>query len=1783
MSAREQKAGPTVGELINVPPIRTVIQLLDARSENRSVTSEIAETFVITDEIEEYLRQFLEALALPGGAGAFLKGHYGSGKSHFLSFLTMLIEGSTQQITLTGPLQKSKENLRGKRFFTVLIPLFLFNAKESLDEIVLVSCQKALSAALHKTVNLSNSTKLLESFNNYILPKEKAFLERLSLSEEAWHSLCANSPGGAAEKALAFLQNLPSNPLSFHFDRREAFGAIRNLLRSSGYAGLVLIIDELSEFLRAKPSAREFNEDIRSLQFLGEWSAHEPLWIICSLQEHIEDVGFIEQDIYKRIKDRYRFRFTLSTKHIESLIEKRVLVKREGSRTIIDGVYRKLLSSFPYLTITADNFFKIYPLHPSTLSMLEHLMGLFSQHRGIVDFLRTAVGGDPDRAIPSLLPEQCDRLLTCDAIFDHFKEKIKETVEIAPYYHVAYCSLQEDIERIFQKELDRKIALKMVKIMILTELSPLEKRKTAGELADLVVERVSSLDASINYDYAREVILDRLVSESGYVGKAETQEDRRPRYFIDLTANVNSLVQKRTREILRTFEMDSAAWRELLTMMNAVYLPFKEHLEGKSGPCRIYTKWDYTAREGWLILCDLTDVMPGELEHLEGTLRKSEQDYILLMGFPGSAETQWRHLKDLFAYVKSSPYAGAISGWVPAQPDDRELESLAVTYAHSILRRRVTDLPEDREIASYLDELLEKEKAYLREIITKLYFEGSFVTAAGEVLSSPKELELLPFPRLVARIVAPALEMIYPRHREIRPFSDGYNQATLEKAANLLFQGSRLPVKEAEDKGVLAAVESAIIPLGLVRRAQNSFQITADPSKTPFLGEILEYLIAGRPVPLDDIYLKMRKGPFGVIRPLFNTAVAFLIHTGLLTPYNGLIVTASPSLKKLFTFEINAVGEGKLIERELMDFLGAASFIWGHEVETSPFTMAIQRSLWEKAASGLKTISEKVKRLREALTRIRSYSVASLLPLEELESSAAGVEDFLAVIPLNADSKQGIERILGELRERPELPEACTKIEKHLAFLSGDFEFFQRQHGYLSNSMLVIPMETPYAKLAEKKAQCLRKLSNAGQAVTHGEAGELFAEIQHFIKEYQDQYADAHNEYYRHPHFKEWQALRDSREFAVLRRLSRLYGLEVTHDIIKIQGLIDGLPRPCAKTVQEELALSVRCSCGYRLGDTLREMPPESLKALISEGIEEYCTRLSEAPQKEKIELYAAGLRDAGRREQAALLGKMLAPAPVTLKEALALFSEDTVEMIYRALFTRINVVERNIDRLCDDLKGRRFTPARLREHLDHWLDLTGLFHGSGEETYIHIVSPKSDDQFSLWEGYEKAMGIVREEGRRFLPAFYSTCFLHRQGRAADSAFLATRFRIDRGRLDTIESIGQEALEVQKRYEDVLRAEKVLIEEGEADEFQRETGVDACDVGELMHFLSRDRAFPFTTRRAAERLLTFYDSLDDASSLASALSHIEKSCNPEQGCGVEVSFLAAFLRLKENILYSQAGSIDPIIEHPAAGSPDPIVEYAAAIAPMAYHLELLRSCQFKCELLPESSFRAIERSVRQIQKEYKEKFHGWVSRGIAPTVKDFSREVFTPLRRLNRSIPAFIIIIDAMRLDLWQFLEPLFSEILPSHRKQEQCLVAAVPTDTATNRPYLMGVPADACEGFLEGEAFTLVKVSEHAVKRGTIDELIRSDLPLKVLHFNFVDDRIHHSTTPLPELYEGLRSEFLGSVAPHLRKIPKKSLVCVVSDHGFDYSHGRKRPYSHGGDSPQEMVVPCAAFVPGE
>ena len=65
-------------------------------------------------------------------------------------------------------------------------------------------------------------------------------------------------------------------------DRRAAWDAVLGAAAASGRS-LVVLLDELSEFLRAKQGPA-LVEDLRFLQFLGEWARSSPVVVVADLQ-----------------------------------------------------------------------------------------------------------------------------------------------------------------------------------------------------------------------------------------------------------------------------------------------------------------------------------------------------------------------------------------------------------------------------------------------------------------------------------------------------------------------------------------------------------------------------------------------------------------------------------------------------------------------------------------------------------------------------------------------------------------------------------------------------------------------------------------------------------------------------------------------------------------------------------------------------------------------------------------------------------------------------------------------------------------------------------------------------------------------------------------------------------------------------------------------------------------------------------------------------------------------------------------------------------------------------------------------------------------------------------------------------------------------------------------------------------------------------------------------------------------------------------------------------------
>ena len=59
-------------------------------------------------------------------------------------------------------------------------------------------------------------------------------------------------------------------------------------------------------------------------------------------------------------------------------------------------------------------------------------------------------------------------------------------------------------------------------------------------------------------------------------------------------------------------------------------------------------------------------------------------------------------------------------------------------------------------------------------------------------------------------------------------------------------------------------------------------------------------------------------------------------------------------------------------------------------------------------------------------------------------------------------------------------------------------------------------------------------------------------------------------------------------------------------------------------------------------------------------------------------------------------------------------------------------------------------------------------------------------------------------------------------------------------------------------------------------------------------------------------------------------------------------------------------------------------------------------------------------------------------------------------------------------------------------------------------------------------------------------------DVPVKVLNFSFIDQKLQQATQNLSTVYEEIKVNFERLVQPYLERIPSDSLIFLISDRGF-------------------------------
>ncbi len=1686
-----------VGDLIDIPEIKTVIQLKDI--EESSLRQMILDSFVVTTEVLKNLEMILTSLSKPEGKGAFLKGHFGSGKSHFLSILSLLLRApdAWQALLSQEPsLEDYRKELQSRKFFVVEISLIQHRGTEFLEDIFLKEIFRKLSLQLGK-------------------PFE----------------------GGES--------------------RHITFQEIRNALRGLGYSGLVLLVDELSEFLRSKTDAHAFQEDIRFIQYLGEEASSFPLWIVASLQEWIEETGEIHQDTFNKIKDRYHLRITLGRAHIEELISQRLIRHRSGAEQEILKTYHSLRRYFPSFPVDEARFLKLYPVHPATVTLLDRLRPLFSEHRGVVDFIHYRLKGDPERNIPTFLDKPAQELLGPSAIFDHFIHRIREMAETQPFVEKGYDYYKDEIPRIFSDPDQRKVALEAVKLLILFAISPLKFRYTVRHLAEMLLFRVTDLEAEINYQYVRD-LLDRLAKETSHLSITPGKDPLDDQFSITLRADMAGILRRKIQQgVMELFPEDRRLFDRLLPFADSIHLPFVGWAEQREQ--RVSISWEYTRRSGIILLRQIDEFLLDEARALAEEWKQSEEDFFIVVGTTHQVQRQYQHLRDLLPPLREK-YPGLFLFWLPAEVKGEE-ESWMKEFLSALLlsdRTRQDSSEAARLAQEFLQSFLQNGRKRVGEILTRAYFNGL-------LLWDDRQIELSPYgylsqEKFLKEFVPLLLSRRFPKHQRVHPYLEALAPTMVPNLLRDFFATGALEVDDRSKFGLRTVLEGLLKPMGLIKKKGNQYVLHVDPRGNELAGHFLSLLETG-PLPPETLYWSFRKGEYGLLKHQFEVLVFALIFSGNILALQGQRKKGLEEISRSGLQGITAISKGESLSEEIRQIIPHHPLI-PEKFRKGPFTLSTQEGLWAEIKSKKEKEVESLQNLLQRIHWASSFQAFKHLPWDSFRREAEEVLDQWEEVKVSFPPREGLERFLSASLKEPFLKDKLRRLDEVRTF----FDHAERLvfvYQYLSDPRLSLPDLPAFQSLRKEKAEMLAFFEAQTISIEHEAIQRVLDRFQDFRGKYIQVYAEAHRRCRSGEQFAPYEKIRRSRRYLLLARLDQLEMISVHHnrnlvDRALTAVLISECHAPCSELLQS----SPICSCGFLLTMEPKFPPLREIEEAIDLGIRETIEALNAPAYQEKLLPYLKGLEEIGEQEKASAIRNVLALTPEEGESFLSKLDEAltplAIQAINEAFKGKVLVVRRDLDQLYGALIRRKYGLPQVRKILREWLKEEEISEG----TFIHFIGRgesegeiQRQDGFFLFlqDHFPHLLPLLQEEGQAtFKKALLLSLWMEAHPISPHQLSSLLPF-LQKGKEERRDLLIQE----------LANAARFLCQK-EPELFERmvqeveETGGVYPEVMRLLEgekagdIFCRERIFPSILRETFERLL----AAPEEEMRAGRIIPIENPKLPPRAPGLMkkqtemVNLLKDDDRLRQKLL---------ALKKRQAHAPQDFQKweslYVQNLSPLSFLLATLPTRIERMEIglpLPvKDRLEQAEDLCRHFSEAfsqfYREVLPLW-ERGEVKKPKMIEDLEKTKIPQKSESI---FILMDGMRWDLWDYLKENFFGPMANQFRiiQEGTLWAHYPSTTPRQLEFLTGEK-------------TLWKIGG-------------------------IDERVHTDRGSLEYLFRNILQFLQLDLAPRLRELPAGAQIILFSDHGFvenplfeKSDKYRTSRYIHGEASPFEIIIPWASIM---
>lgn len=1359
-----------IRDIIEVPDIDKIVKLKENLSEDadQQKIEELLKGYVITSNVEENLERFFYSIvtAPDKGKGFQITGLPGSGKSHFLSVIGLLMQDEHAFDLLqikSETINKGKAFVKGKKIFTVPLVAEEGGANVSLEDMFFKAAEDITGFPFTDESDYIRQFEEAIIGNDNFNQKFSDFIsEKSNQKYRSWYDIKEklNSKRSLTGAAKEFINKEKISFFNPDRGRTERIEYLFNYLVEEDFDGLLVLIDELSEYLNDR--GNNARNDALFLKQLLEYESKIPAWIIGSFLNALNDITV--PDVYQLMRDRFpsENQLRLTVTDVEDIIDQRLIVKNNKDRikeiaTILEDKYNAFKKT------DLNQFLKTYPLHPETLNLLSKSLRFLSRQRSLVDFILTEVKGNKDGE--GILDRDEKHLVTPDRIYTHFQDRIKEDAskrEIFEIIYAYYMGLEGDakgrISELFEGE-EKDHAIKLINLMTLLKVLDLEEDYNVRDLTYMI--QYPKLEGDLAESKVNKLLY-KMFDKGRYIEFIDKENAGDNIYYISKDTSVVTKIKNDTKQVLNTLESKNSSIivDEVMRALVREPLPISQYNEPST-----YTaaKWNNTERQGIIQYGRIDDIAKKEiLNRALRNIKDSETDYYLFIGTFLDIDYQ----KQSFKQATDSILEGNVSNlslfggskdttkeldkrllnniicWLPSKQLDsqegkKDLEELKRYYAHLKVLNNYKEeyeysaTKELQEAIEKLQETIYRDEDNVQIILQNLYLNGSVFTYEGELDDSKLLSES--FTKITQSIISAALKHSFSDHTFIRPeeYIPLSEQMLNRFVGNYIFGVKDFNEAPHNEQRIITHI---VQKFGEVEQVEGKTKFRLNSNDNKLIKLVIDTVSNSNSgeVTYNELYKTVRKSSFGPDKNTVELLFSLLMKKGYLLPVKSderiqLSQVKLPLKTGIHKFQLGQFVDTKFIE----PLMKLTLVLFGRRFEKED--LAYQEELWEDLVAYKQKTLDNVDLLLRKIEQFQSDIHLDKSSFNKTYSIVESIKQFVDSVEELNGSKDGLEYFISQnlqLFEVSKLQELDNAYQQVVDWLFETTEQSNQSEvvmvfNQMNDNKLIIPSANKYQTLREQKG-IVDSYLMVGDAFIFDNAKErLLKEFRALKKQYEKFYIIEHHEQNNQEVFQAIEDIRHSEDYLFLEKINQIENISVDYDFINIQAaLAKEWNKACHESPSRFLESNWTCTCGFELGSQIIVNSPAEFIESINEAIKKYMISLTETFNRDKIKKRIDYLKEIKKQTSVVLLAEKMLELEIDeniTNKYRALLEEhpELIVFINEALSADAKVVERDINKLIEAFKNKAYPKRELLLKFKKMIDAQGNIE---DDQYIKFV-----------------------------------------------------------------------------------------------------------------------------------------------------------------------------------------------------------------------------------------------------------------------------------------------------------------------------------------------------------------------------------------------------------------------------------------------------------------------------